>query len=140
MPFFQKLEFLRSYSSSPAREAESEATGLELVICTQSVQPLSTSKDSGPALKRSSRLRGGGRSVHPPLAIKDSRLTPRAPKKKKGRRQKATGAGSEDFIRWVPSISYRSPIREEENEEEDDMSGLVHNFSSRKRKRDAMLE
>ena len=35
--------------SSPTGEAESEATGRELVINTQSVQPSSTSKDSCPA-------------------------------------------------------------------------------------------
>ena len=36
-------------SSSPAREARSEATGRELVISMQFAQPSSTSKDSGPA-------------------------------------------------------------------------------------------
>ena len=36
-------------SSSPAREAESEAVGRELVINTQLVQPSSASEDSGPA-------------------------------------------------------------------------------------------
>ena len=35
--------------SSLAREVESEATGHELVINTQSMQPSSTSKDFGPA-------------------------------------------------------------------------------------------
>ena len=35
--------------SSPAREAENEATGRELVISTQSAQPSSTSEDSDPA-------------------------------------------------------------------------------------------
>ena len=35
--------------SSPAREAESEAVGWELVIRTQPVQPSSASEDSGPA-------------------------------------------------------------------------------------------
>ena len=40
----------------------------------------------------------------------------------------------------MPSISRCSPVKEEEEEEEYDMSGLVHNFAARKRKRDAMLE
>ena len=35
--------------SSPAREAESETTGWELVISTQSAQPSSISEDSSPA-------------------------------------------------------------------------------------------
>ena len=76
----------------------------------------------------------------PPLVIKDSRLAPRALKKRKGRPQKVAGAGAEYFISWVPPISRRSPDREEEEEEEYDMSGLVHNFAARKRKRDAILE
>ena len=77
---------------------------------------------------------------HPPLERKDSRLAPRASKKKKGRRQKVAEARAEDFIPRVSPISRRSPNREEEEEEEDDMSGLVHNFVARKRKRDASLE
>ena len=40
----------------------------------------------------------------------------------------------------MPLISLRSPVREEEDEEDDDMSGLVHNFYARKWKRDVMLE
>ena len=46
----------------------------------------------------------------------------------------------EDFIPWVPPIFHCSPDREEEKEEEDDMSGLVHNFTARKRKRYVGLE
>ena len=72
--------------SSPAREAESEATGRELVISTQSTQPSSTSEDSGPAPQAAEQVEGGGRSERSPLAIKDSCLAPRALKKKKGRR------------------------------------------------------
>ena len=127
-------------ASSPAREEESKATGRELVISTQSAQPSSTSKDFGRAPQASKQVERGGRLERPPLAIKDFRLTPRVSKKKKGRRQKAAGAGEEDFIPWVPPISRRSSDREEENEEEDDMSSLVHNFSARKRKRDAILK
>ena len=71
------------------------------------------------------------------MAIRDSRLAPRASKKRKERRQKVAGAGAEDFILWVPPISHRSPDKEEK---EDDMFGLVHNFSTQKRKRDVILE
>ena len=42
----------------------------------------------------------------------------------------------EDFVPWVPPISSRPPVREEEKEE-DEMAGLVHNFGARKRKRGA---
>ena len=77
------------------------------------------------------------------MAIKDSRLAPRVAKKKKGRRQKVVGAEAEDFILWVPPISCHSSDREEEEEEEkeeDGMFGLIHNFTTRKWKRDAILE
>ena len=43
--------------SSPAREAESEATDRELVINTQSAQPSSTSEDSDPAPRLPSKLK-----------------------------------------------------------------------------------
>ena len=46
---------------------------------------------------------------------------------------------AEDFILWVPPISRRSPKWEEE-EEEDGMSDLIHNFATWKRKRDVSLK
>ena len=48
-------------SSSPTREAETEAAGRELVINTQPVQPSSTSEDSGPGPQAS---RQGERGSH----------------------------------------------------------------------------
>ena len=126
--------------SSPTREVKSKATGRELVISTQSMQPSFTSEDSDPAPQAPKQVEGDGHSESPPLAIKDSHLAPRASNKKKGRRQKDARAGAKDFILWVPPISRHSSIREEEEKEEDDMSGLVHNFAARKRKRDAILE
>ena len=45
----------------------------------------------------------------------------------------------EDFISWIPQISRRS-LELEEEEEEDGMFDLVHNFTARKRKRDAIRE
>ena len=62
--------------SSQAREAGSEATGQELVISTQCMQPSSTSEDFGPAPQAPKQVEGGGCSERPPLAIKDSRLAP----------------------------------------------------------------
>ena len=128
--------------SSPAREAESEAAGRELVISTQPAQPSSASKDSGPAPQASRQAEGGIHLEHPSLAIKDSRLAPRASKKRKGtlRPQKVDRARVEDFILWVPPISCRSQDKEEEEEEENNMSILIHNFAARNRKRDASLE
>ena len=126
--------------SSPAKEPESEAAGRELVISTQPAQPSSASKDSGPAPQASRQAEGGIHLERPPLAIKDSRLAPRESKKRKGtlRPQKVDRARVEDFISWVPSISCRSQDKEEE--EDNNMSILIHNFAARNRKRDASLE
>ena len=72
-------------SSSPVREADSEATSWELVISTQPVQPSFVSKDSGPTLQASKQVEGGSRLERPPLAIKDSHLAPRASKRQRRR-------------------------------------------------------
>ena len=45
----------------------------------------------------------------------------------------------EDFVPWVSPISSRSPTREEE-EKEDKMADLIHNFDTRNRKRGANLK
>ena len=49
---------------------------------------------------------------------------------------KTPGAGVEDFVPWVSSISSRPPARKE-GEEEEEMADLVHNFGARKCKRGA---
>ena len=48
-------------------------------------------------------------------------------------RLKAPGARVEDFIPWVSLVSSGSPTREEE-EGEEEMADLVHNFGAQKRK------
>ena len=53
---------LISGGSSPAREVEREATGQELVVVTQSVQPSSTSKDSDPTPQVPKQVKEGSRS------------------------------------------------------------------------------
>ena len=45
----------------------------------------------------------------------------------------------EDYVPWVPPISNHPPDWEEE-EEEDKMSDLVHNFATRKKKRDVSFK
>ena len=45
----------------------------------------------------------------------------------------------EDFVPWVPPISSH-PLDWGEEEEEDGMFDLIHNFAARKRKRDASFE
>ena len=54
-------------------------------------------------------------------------------------RPKAPGAGVEDFVPWVSPISNR-PLAREEEEEEDEMADLVHNFGTRKCKRGASFK
>ena len=128
-------------SSSPAREAESEAAGRELVISTQPVHSSSASKDSAPTPQASRQGERGNRLEQLPLERKGSCPAPRTLKRRKGtpRRQNVPRAGVEDFIPWVPPISSR-PSDWEEEEEEDMMSDLIHNFAARKRKRDASFE
>ena len=77
--------------SSPAREVESEAAVRELVISTQPTQPSFTSEDSCPALPASRQGEGSVHLRRLALVRKDSRLAPRAWKKKKGSRQKVVG-------------------------------------------------
>ena len=115
--------------------------GREFVISTQPTQPSSASQDFGLAPQAFRQVERGSHLERPPLAIKDSRPASQASKKKKGtlRRQKVTGLGVEDFIPGIPPISRHSPDLEEE-EEEDEMFGLIHNFAARKRKRDGILE
>ena len=128
-------------SSSPAKELEIEATGRELVIRTQPGQPSSASENSGPTPQASGQGERGGRLERLPLERKGSRPTPQALKRRKGmpRRQKVPGARVEDFVPWVPPISSHPPNWEEE-EKEDEMSDLVHNFAARKQKHDASFK
>ena len=63
-------------SSSPIREADSEAASRELVISTQPAQPSSAYNDSDPTPQTSKQMEGGSRLERPPLAIKDSCLAP----------------------------------------------------------------
>ena len=44
-----------------------------------------------------------------------------------------------DFVPWVPPISSR-PLDREEEEEDDEMSNLIHNFATRKQKQEASFE
>ena len=80
----------------------------------------------------------GGHLERLPFTKKDSHPIPHT--SKKGRRvlerQRAPGAGVEDFVPWVSPISSHPPTREEE-EEKDEIVDLVHNFGERKLKRGA---
>ena len=50
------------------------------------------------------------------------------------KRLRAPGTGVEDYVPWVSPISSH-PLASEEEEEEDEMADLVHNFGAQKRKR-----
>ena len=84
-------------------------------------------------LARNFETKAVGRLKRPPFARKGPRSAPQASKKE---RLKAPGARVEDFISWVSPTSSR-PLAREEEEEEDEMVDLVHNFAARKRKRGA---
>ena len=117
-------------NSSPARESKTEAASRKLVICTQPGQPSSASEDSGPAPQASKQGERGSRLDHLPLARKGSRPAPQALKRMKGtpERQKVPGTGVEDFVPWAPPICSHPPDWEEE-EDNDEMFDLVHNFA-----------
>ena len=130
-------------SSSPASEPETKAAGRELVIRTQPEQPSSVSEDSGPAPQASRRGERGSRLECLPLARKGSRPAPRALKRRNGTPglQNVLGAGVQDFAPWVSPISNHPLDWEEKDEEEEDgMSDLIHNFAAQKWKRDAKFE
>ena len=122
-------------SSSPAREEESVVASWELVISTQPMKPFSASEDSGHAPQVSRQSERGSRLERLPLERKGSHLAPKTLKRRKGTfgRHKIPGAGVEDFVPWVPPISNGPPDLEEE-EEEDGMFDLIHNFAARKQK------
>ena len=52
-------------------------------------------------------------------------------------RRKVPGAVVEDFVPWAPSES-KPPSDLEEEDEEDEMYGLLHRYATRKRKRGAI--
>ena len=109
---------LISGSSSPAREAESESAGSELVISTQLVHPSSASEDSGPTPQASRQGERGSCLERLPLERKGSHPAPRTLKRRKGTHgcQNIPRAGVEDFVPWVLPISNRPSDWEEEEE------------------------
>ena len=108
------------------------------MISTQSGQPSLAREDYGLVPHASKKDDRGSRLERLPFAKKGSRPAPKV--YKKGRRVpdrlKTLGSRVEDFVPWASLISSRPPAREEE-ENEDEMAGLVHNFGARKPKRGA---
>ena len=125
-------------SLSPAKNFETEAVGRELVISTQSEQSSLAREDFDFVPQAYKKDDKGSRLERLPFAKKGSRPAPQA--SKKGRwvpeRLKTPRAGVEDFVPWVSPISSRPPDKEEE-ENEEEMVDLVHNFGAWKRKRGA---
>ena len=120
-------------SSSLAKNLEIEVVGRELVISTQPGQHSPAMEDSGPAPLASKKVDRGSRLERLPFTKNRSRPAPQA--SKKGRRVperlREPGAGVEDIVPWVFLISSR-PLASEEEEDEDEMADLVHNFGARK--------
>ena len=125
-------------SSSPTKNFETEAVGQEQVISTQSGQPSLAREDFGLVPQASKKDDRGSRLERLPFAKKGSLPAPQASKKgtRVPERLKTPGAGVEDFVPWVSPISSR-PLAREEEEQEEEMANLVHNFGARKRKRGA---
>ena len=125
-------------SLAPAKNVETETVGGELVISTHSGNPSLAREDSGPILEASKKDDRGSRLERLPFKKKGSRPAPQA--SKKGRRAperlRTPEEGVKDFVPWVSPISSR-PTTSEEEEDEDEMADLVHNFDARKRKRGA---
>ena len=128
-------------SSSSAKNLEIEAVGPELMISTQPGQPSLAREDSGPVPQIARKGNRGNCLECLPLTKKGSRLTPQA--SKKGRQVlkwlREPRAGVEDFVPWVSLISSRPPASEEE-EDEDKMVDLIHNFGTPKRKQGAIFK
>ena len=122
-------------SLTSAKNSETEAVSRELVISTQPKQPSLVRGDFGLIPQESKKDNRGSRLECLPFTKKGSRPAPQA--SKKGRqvpeRLKQPRAGVENFIPWVSPISSRPPAREEE-EKEEEMADLVHNFGAWKHK------
>ena len=91
--------------------------------------------------RASKEVNRGNRLKRLPFTKKGSHPAPQT--SKKGRRvpelRRAPGTGVEDFVSWVaPILSFSLANKEEE--EEDEMADLVHNFGARKRKRGASFK
>ena len=120
-------------SSSPANTSKIEMVGRELVISTQPGQPSLAREDSDPVPQESKKDDRGICLERLPFTKKGSH--PASQASKKGRRVpeclRAPGVGVEYFVPWVSPISSHPPASEEE-EDEDEMADLVHNFGARK--------
>ena len=102
------------------------------MISLQPEQPSLAREDSVPAPQASKKVDRGSRLEGSPFTKKRIPfLSPKASKKERWvfDLQRAPGAGVEDFVPWVASISSR-PLASEEGEEEDGMADLVHNFGA----------
>ena len=122
-------------SSSPAQTFKTEVVGQELVISLRPEQPVLAREDSRPAPQAPKEVDRGSRLERLSFTKNDSRPTPQASKKGRRvpKRGRAPGARVEYFVHWVAPISSH-PLASEEEEEEDEMVDLVHNFGAWKRK------
>ena len=122
-------------SSSPAQTSEAEVVGRELEMSLRLEQPSLAREDPDVTPRASKEVDKGNRLKHLSFTKKGSHPAPQA--SKKGRwvpeRRRALGTGVEDFVTWFAPIS-SLPLKSEEEEEEDEMADLIHNFGAQKRK------
>ena len=131
------LLHLTASSASSSRDLVSETLSRELVSQTSSGSSASTSGGFGSSQPAPGRGERGSHLESLPLPRKGTSSAPRVLKIKKGgtnRRRNAPGAQVKDFVPWVRPESSQPPDLEEE-EDEEQMTGLLDRYVARKRKR-----
>ena len=111
--------------------------GRELAISLRPEQPSLAREDPSVSPRASKEVDRGSRLKRLPFTKKGSRPARQASKKGKRvpKRRRAPGPGVEDFFPWVAPISSHPPSPpsgSEEEEKEDEMANLIHNFGTRK--------
>ena len=123
-------------SASPSKDPEAEKSNREQASRAPSAPSTSTSGDSSPAPLRPSRGKRGICPERLPLPRKGTGSAPRVLKiKKRDKSEKEfSGAQVKDFLPWVcPEPSW--PFASEEEEGEEEITGLLDRYAARKRKR-----
>ena len=124
-------------SASPSENPEAETSNREQASRASSIPSASTSGDFSLAPLGPSQSERGIRPARLPLPRKGTGSAPRILKiKKKGtnRGKNALKAQVKDFVPWVHPEPSR-PSASEEEEEKEEMTGLLNRYVARKRKR-----
>ena len=126
-----------SFSRGPAVEASSEVRG---VGGTSGSSSSSESSSLGhPSPDRGTRSESPDKLRLPVQVARPAPRVVRISRKGGAGRRDVSGSRGEDFIPWVPSHSEDSRDLEEE-EREERMTGLLHRYAARKRKRQVISD